>query len=333
MADMELYQQLAATLGLGESPLAPQMFQELVDENGVKILLAASPPATVEEIAEKTGLKIDEINKQIDPLFKKGLLFKSRKPDATRYYRFRHFLQFHDATSVAKDVPQGFLNLLREFKKTEWPDFQDKMKNILPRPPMRVIPVNVTINPETRILAFDDIKQIVEEAGNIAVTRCACRVIDGSCGKPLEVCVQLNKAADYAVERGTGRKVTKQEALEIFRLCEEEGLVHVAGNRRSLGHVVCNCCEDCCIGWSATKEGVKKAIAPSRFTAYVDPSLCTSCETCLTRCFFDAVSLEGEDDTALVDPEKCMGCGVCLVTCQGQAISMNETRQEEFIPA
>ena len=34
----------------------------------------------------------------IDPLFKKGLLFKSKKPDGTRYYRVRNVLQMHDST-------------------------------------------------------------------------------------------------------------------------------------------------------------------------------------------------------------------------------------------
>ncbi len=36
----------------------------------------------------------------IDSLFRKGILFKSRKPDGIRYYRVRQVLQLHDSTAV-----------------------------------------------------------------------------------------------------------------------------------------------------------------------------------------------------------------------------------------
>ncbi len=77
---------------------------------------------------------------------------------------------------------------------------------------------------------------------------------------------------------------------------------------------------------------VKKFTAPSRFKASVDPELCTSCETCADRCFFDAVSMEGPDGTAVIDADKCMGCGICVPTCPGDAIIYEEIRQKEFIP-
>ncbi|MBW1710673.1 MAG: 4Fe-4S binding protein [Deltaproteobacteria bacterium] len=333
MTDTDIYRQLAQTLGLGESPLVPKMYKELVDEDEARVLLAAAPPATLEELAEKTGISKNEVENMIGSLFKKGLIFKSKKEDAARYYRVRQFLQFHDATAVALDVPQKLLDLLKEFMNTEWIEFQGGLKKVLPKPVMRVVPVNVTIDPQTRILAFDDVKQLIEDARNVAVTRCSCRVIDGSCGKPIDVCMQIDKAADYCIERETGRKLTREEAIEMLKMCEEEGLVHVSSNKRSLGHVICNCCDDCCMSWGAVKEGVEQFIAPSRFMAVVDSGQCTSCETCLERCFFDAISLEGENGSALVDSAKCMGCGLCLVTCPSEAIVLKETRSEDFVPA
>ncbi len=332
MTDTDLYQQLAATLGLEKSELVRQMYKVLVDEREAQILLAASPPATIEELAANTGFKEDEIEKAINSLFIKGLMFKSKKPDATRYYRVRQFLQFHDATAIAKDAPQELLDLLKEFMHTEWDDFQSFFKELLPKPIFRVIPVNVSINPATQILAFDDVKEQIESAQTLAVTACSCRVIDGSCEKPIDVCLQLNKSARYAIERGTGRAITKNEAIDILKVCEDAGLLHVTKNARSLGHVICNCCEDCCMSWVAGKEKITKAVAPSRFTAFADPDLCTSCETCIQRCFFGAISLKGENSTALVDADKCMGCGLCLVTCPDKALSLKETRAEDFVP-
>ena len=274
----------------------------------------------------------EQLKGMIEPLFKKGLLFKSKKETGTRYYRVRNVLQMHDATAVAPDASKRMLDLWKEFTSEEFDGFMRKVEEVLPSPAIRVIPINVTIEARSKILAFDDIKNIVNEARSLAVVPCSCRVIDGKCGKPLEVCVQINKAADYSIERGTGRKIDKTEALEIMRLCEEEGLVHVSDNRRSPDRIICNCCSDCCINWPSIRTGLKKFVVPSRFQAVVDASLCTSCEACLERCYFGAISMEGEDDTSIVDSGKCMGCGLCLVTCPEEAISLKEVRPVDFIP-
>ncbi len=50
MTDMTMYQQLAADLGFGESKMIPKMFAFIADEDEAKLMLAASLPATVEEI-------------------------------------------------------------------------------------------------------------------------------------------------------------------------------------------------------------------------------------------------------------------------------------------
>jgi Pyruvate/2-oxoacid:ferredoxin oxidoreductase delta subunit/predicted transcriptional regulator len=333
MAEKTPYQQLAELIGAGDSKTIPAIFESLTDESEAKLLLAASPPATIEEISDKTGIAAGDIERMIDPLFRKGLLFKSKKKDAIRYYRVRHMLQFHDSTAVALDPPREMLNLWKQFMATEWDDFGRKFEESLPRSVLRVIPVNVSIDFNTQILAFDDVRSQIDSARNIAVTRCSCRAIEGSCEKPLEVCIQLDRAADYSIERGTGRKLDKEEAMSMLKMCEEEGLVHVAENKRALGHVICNCCDDCCLNWTSMRTGLGKFVAPSRFRASIDGEECTGCELCLDRCFFGAMSMEDGDGLAAVEAEKCMGCGVCQVVCPVDAITMEVTRPEEFVPA
>ncbi len=330
MTQENMYQQLSEAIGAGDSKVIPDIFEMLADENEAKVLLAAAPPATLEELAEKTGIPKDDVEKMIEPLFKKGLLFKSRKPDATRYYRVRQLLQFHDATILAPDMPKEFFDLWKKYHEMEFLRDHKRIEEILPRSAVRVVPVNVAVDPDIKVAAFDDVKQIVANAGNLAVTNCTCRVIDGSCELPVEVCIQVNKAADYAIERGTGRQLTKEETLDMLKMCEEEGLVHVVGNMRGLGHIICNCCDDCCINWTGTRKAGAKFTAPSRFTAVIDPDLCDGCETCLDRCFFDAINLE--DDASEVDETECMGCGLCVVTCPTEAISLKEIRGEDFVP-
>jgi Fe-S-cluster-containing hydrogenase component 2/predicted transcriptional regulator len=335
MADRTPWEQLADQLGAGASKYVPEIFETLADENEARLLLAASPPATLEELAERTGMGTGEIEKMIDPLFRKGMLFKSQKKDGTRYYRVRHVMQFHDATAVMNDPPRKMLELWKQYTEKEWAETSNTYADMLGRSPVRVLPVNVNVDVNTQILAFEDVRSLVDSARNIAVTRCSCRVIDGACGKSVEVCMQLDKAADYAIERGTGRPLTKEEAIEMLEACEKEGLVHCSENKQALGTVICNCCQDCCINWPALDTGVGRFIAPSRYRAAIDAEDCNGCADCLERCFFGALTMEGEDGDALavVDAEKCMGCGACQVVCPPVAISMEAVRPEEFVPA
>jgi NAD-dependent dihydropyrimidine dehydrogenase PreA subunit len=330
MTEGTLYQKLAEAVGAGDSKYVPGIFETLADEKEAKVLLAAAPPATIQELAQKTGLKEEEVEAMIDPLFKKGLLLKTK--DGTKYYCVRNLLQMHDATAVMKNPPRKMLDLWKAFTEKEYKEYSRMLEQFLPSPVIRVIPVNVSVQAETHILAFDDIKQIVANAKSLAVTPCSCRAIDGACGKPLEVCVQIGKSADYAIERGTGRKLEKDEALQLMKLCEEEGLIHVSDNHRAPGHVICNCCSDCCINWPSVRTGLGKFVVPSRFRAKVDTENCTACESCLDRCYFEAISMEGEGDTAAIKAEKCMGCGLCLVTCPTEAITLEEVRPAEFVP-
>ncbi|RJQ73215.1 MAG: 4Fe-4S ferredoxin [Desulfobacteraceae bacterium] len=332
MSAQTLYQQLAAAVGAGDSKYIPQIFEILTDEKAARLLLAASPPATVQELAGKAGLSEAEIEQRVGPLFSKGLLFKSKKADGTRYYRVRQVIQMHDATAVALDAPRAMLDLWKTYMAEEFPTYNRMVEEVLPRAAVRVVPVNQPVTAQSQILAFDDIRNIVEQARSLAVTACSCRRIDGSCGKPVEVCFQLDKAADYSIERGTGRPIDKEEVLKLIRQCEQEGLIHVSDNTRAPGHVICNCCSDCCLFWTSFKTGLGKFVAPSRFSARVDAERCSACETCLERCYFDAIAMQGENDTALVNPDKCMGCGLCQVTCPEEAIALKEVRPEAFIP-
>jgi Pyruvate/2-oxoacid:ferredoxin oxidoreductase delta subunit/predicted transcriptional regulator len=333
MVEKTACEQLASAIGAADSKILPAIFEALTDEDEARLLLAAAPPATVEEISKRSGLEAEAVARMIDPLFRKGLIFKSKKHEETRYYRVRHVLQFHDATAVALDPPREMLDLWKRYMEEEWDEYGRKFEAALPGSVLRVIPVNESIEPDSQILAFEDLEKLVHEAHNFAVTRCSCRVIDGSCGKPLEVCLQINRAADYAIERGTGRQLTKQETLEMLRQCEDEGLVHVADNRRSLGHVICNCCSDCCLNWTSLRTGLGKFVAPSRFRASVDDEECNGCALCVDRCFFDAMTMQDEGALVAVDAENCMGCGSCQVVCPTDAISLQVARSQEFVPA
>lgn len=325
---MERYQELAGRIGLDGSERIAKLFQMLADDATADLLLAL--PGQVPGLAEKLGRSVDEVSESIQDLFVKGLVFPSVKTDPPTYRMSRDLIQFHDATILWPGAPQAFYDLWNEWTEVEWPELAKTMAEILPRPGFRIIPVGVTVKADGQVLAFEDIEEIINNANDLAVTNCTCRLVARKCDHSLETCIQVNKAAKYALTRGTGRRLTKEEALELVRKCEEEGLIHSSFNQKSVDNVICNCCGDCCQFMPILIKYGTKVVSPSRFEARVDQDLCTACETCLERCYVSAISMDG--DAAVVDAEKCLGCGLCKVTCPSEAISMIEVRDKDFVP-
>ena len=327
------YEDLSARVGLAGAIRAPRLFAMIADELEADLLLAM--PADVPTLAEKFGLDRDKVQGMVDELFHKGLVFKSFRTDPISYRMCGSPIQFHDATILWPEAPREFLDLWQEFQETEMLELQKAFADAMPRPVMRVVPVNVSMEVKNKVLAHEDVKAIIDKAEVLAVTKCTCKVTARKCDTTLECCLQLNNAARYALARGTGRELTKREALELMVQVEKEGLIHTVNNLKAVKQVICNCCSCCCQNFPGFIHHNINSVDPSRYTAEIDADLCSGCETCLDRCFFGAiemVDLDGQSTARVSDPDKCMGCGLCQVTCPEEAISMKETRPEEFIP-
>jgi len=326
-----MYQELAARIGLGESAIAPRLFEMLADETDAKILL--SLPGTVPDVQAKTGLSLEEAEKRIKELFLKGLVFPSHKTTPTIYRTGRDFVQFHDATILWPGAPVAFLDLWQEFMEKEWPEYARRISEMLPKPFTRMVPVNIAIQARTNILDFESVSDMVRKARILAVTKCTCRLTARKCDRALEACIQVNNAAAYALTRGTGRRISADEAIEILKKSEEQGLIHVTMNRHEVDHFICNCCPCCCQTMPVLIKGGIRVVDPSRYRADIDEGRCSGCGACHERCYFSAIVWgNGEGSASRVDASRCMGCGLCRVTCPEEAIELVEVRPESFVP-
>ncbi len=323
------YLELANRIGLGQSERIPILFKLIADLDEARLLLAL--PGDAASAAAALGRSEAEISSMLHKLFVKGLVFPSGKTDPPAYRMCRDLVQFHDASILWPDASEEFLDQWQEFMEIEWPDVAKLFSQMMPRPFTRVIPVSMTIPAKTHVLAFEDVSEIIENARTISVTKCTCRLTAKKCDKKLEVCLQINRAADYNIARGTGKQVSKEEALDLMRQAEEDGLIHVVMNKQSVDHFICNCCPCCCQTMPVLIQHNISVIEPSRFSAQVDSSLCTACGLCVDRCYFGAVTQQ-EDEPATINKDKCMGCGLCQVTCPSEAITMTEVRPKDFVP-
>ena len=79
---------------------------------------------------------------------------------------------------------------------------------------------------------------------------------------------------------------------------------------------------------SASAGRIVKLISKGEFHveplyAFVDIEKCTSCGICMTRCPYNAVSVDQEKKTpAHINPVLCKGCGTCAADCPVDAITM-----------
>ena len=333
MAEPALYEKLAEKIFCKGSKLIPRLFQMVADEQEAALMLAL--PATAAEAAQKLGRDAQEAEQALETLFQKGVVFKSKKPEGTKYRMCRDLAQFHDASILWSEATREFHDLWQRYMEEEWPGYARFVTKVLKKPFTRVIPVEKAVEGRGQILAHEDVRQMIESASRVAVTRCTCRVIAHKCDHPVEVCLQINRAADYTVERGTGREITKQEALAIARSAEESGLIHVTMNKAEVSHFICNCCPCCCQTFPLLISQGLPLNDPSRYRASIQADDCTGCGICLDRCYFSAISLKDHNggEVAVVNPDKCMGCGLCSIKCETEAISLIEVREPSFIPA
>ncbi len=324
------YTQLAnkVTMGL-PSELIPKLWEAIATPEEADLLLAL--PGTAAEMAQKLNLPEDRVQEMLDLLFRKGLVFKKKGPEATTYRMSRDLMQFHDASILWPEAPTEYLDLWQEFMETEWKAFSE-IADKFPKPVARVVPVSESVDARQQILAFEDVRQMIENERPIAVVNCTCRLTARKCDRPVEICLQVGKAGAYSIERGTGREIDIEEALQLLRKAEEAGLIHVTMNRTSEFHFICNCCNDCCMTFPLLIEKKLKLCDPSRYVATIDAESCSGCGDCLERCYFGALSMDEGEMVARVDADECMGCGLCQVVCSPGAISLTACREVGFVP-
>jgi ferredoxin len=333
----DAYEILAEKYGYPGSERFKKILKRLMDDEEAEIVAAL--PCPVSDLAARLGKEDTEIQKRLGGLFGKGVLFMTSKG----HQPARDILQLHDATAsdVRLDYIWGreLLDLWEDFCQAELYPSWSKLIQSLDTPLWRVIPARKSISAKTNLLPGEDLEAILDKATRFANVRCSCRRVAERCDSPVDVCLQLNRAAEYAITRGTGRELTRAEAMQVLDTAAEAGLIHSVYNGVEVSSVICNCCSDCCVFYYPLIKygGLEKGVVKSRFRAEVDRAACTGCQTCVERCPFEAIEMmkvPGEKKLkAQVDTERCFGCGVCAVGCEVGAISLLEIRLPESISA
>lgn len=311
---------------------------------------------TPTEYAQRSGRTIEECTQICDDLALRGLLFKATHSDGEPTYH--HIAYVHGF--MEQSLPRMYDP---ELTAATYDSFLFAPTNpglvAVGTPIYYSVPCDVNVVSDQRILPLNDYRGVVERNECIAVVPCCCslreNVRQGAEVPPLgseelkefrnvfgdnhllERCLVFGEEAEFFLEMGVGRKITKDEALEILdRNVNEEGLVVQLGYTNN-SQVICSCHSDCCgvLGNYRLFDPETLAASPimqnaSNFLLEYDKDSCISCGACAQRCPMKAITM-GEDGHPEVDIY-CVRCGQCGLVCPVGARTLTARPAQDRLP-
>ena len=163
---------------------------------------------------------------------------------------------------------------------------------------MRVIPVESALEGIPGVTEDERLSYYLNKYDLFSVSPCSCRasrtLLGDGCGHLAEdMCVQMGKGAEHYIRTGRARQISREEAYEILKRAEDNGLMHDIPNIEGVGETsaICNCCSCASFGLRAAMMfGARDAIR-SNFVAEVDEAKCVACAQCVEVCPGNALKL------------------------------------------
>jgi NAD-dependent dihydropyrimidine dehydrogenase PreA subunit len=344
----DIYQRLArhlSSLGMGYPEkdelleILKENFTPLEAEVALALPTRVIPfePAPADEIEPPAQLSRHELEKVLSNLAQRGLLFSKKLKEGKTGYALQQFGYGFPQTFFWRGVhtpnAKKMAELVVQYSRRE--QIEEVYGNT-PTKAFRYLPATLSLEPESHaVFPFEMMEEVIRKVRAIALVHCPCRATAQLIGKKrcdhsLENCIKYDELAEYLIEKGIGREITKQEALEVLRRSEEAGLVHMVDNAREGIKHTCNCCGCCCwsVGTIRRKKIPRDVLMATYFIRETNRERCTGCGQCVEICPVQVIKMEG--DFPVIDAEWCIGCGVCAVPCPASAVTL--VRKSNAIP-
>ncbi len=333
--------------GAPDSPILMQILSLLFSPEDAD--LARRIPGrltTAEKLSARLDIPRDELLAKLSDMAERGLIIdlehKGRRwfalaPVAIGFFEFT-FMR------TRGEVPQA--ELARLFEQYMHQD--DRFARSVLRGPTQIGRTLVReealpAEDHTEILDWERASRVVESAGALGVSLCACRHkanhLGEACERPQHTCLSLNYAAESLIRNGMAEPLSTGEAVALLGQCKEVGLAQTGDNVQRTLTYICNCCGCCCELMRSVKTfDIRGAIVTSNWIMEVDTSKCTGCGQCVEACPVDAIELAMRNDDgkpreqAACNKTLCLGCGVCYSSCTSAAIAMKSRDKRVFTP-
>ena len=331
-------------IGLVDSEKLRQILALLFNEE--EAFVASKFPleeATIDELAQRTGLAEEVLLPLLDNMADKGLVMDLPYANTTYYMLMPGLIGFFEFTFMKDraDLPLPELaRLMTEYLFEDTSQGQAKEVFGSKTSLTRSLVYDEAVPVSSEVSNYESAREIISSAGYGAAGMCYCRHkkehLGETCAKHAPVdgtCISLGTAARFMVRRGFAVEKSTEELLAILDQARELKLTHITDNVRHKPTFVCNCCSCCCELMSGVKAGYSDGVAKTAFLAAVDIEKCNDCGLCFSACNVDAIRsvTSPSGSHAAIDVVPCLGCGACVSACARGAISLVE-RAERPIP-
>ena len=272
------------------------------DMCSVAMHMRLEAPRTAAELARRCSADVNFVQKQIDKLVEIGFA-RSRTTDGVLGYYYpiwvpgimEGILSNREQCDRYPDLGYCFEEYTRRRIELVAPTLSSGKLGMMF---MRVMPVMSAIENNSRTASYDEISTLIENATAISVGPCSCRrarrLMGEGCGHLEEdMCMYLNDNAINYSKTGAHRLVTKEEAYEILKRAEDNGLVHEINQTPGFEDTtaICNCCGCSCFALRIAEYFRSKNAIRSNYTARVDKEKCVACGQCVENCQTNALRL------------------------------------------
>ncbi len=278
-----------------------RILDPIVDDDmcSVMMRMRLETDFSAEDLAKKTRKSLDFVQTQCDKLVKAGVIRTRIRSGVLCYYYpiwvpgiMEGILSNREQCDAHPELGACF----EEYTRIRVGMLAPMLGNGVNF--MRVMPVMSAIENDTHKASYDEISTLIEKAWAISVGPCSCRrsrrLMGEGCGHLEEdMCLYLNDNAISFSKNGEHRLITKEEAYEILRRAEDNGLVHEVNQALGFDDVtaICNCCGCSCYALRIAELFRSPNGVSSNFIARVDKDKCVACGQCVENCQTNAVRL------------------------------------------
>ena len=260
-------------------------------------------PYDVETLAEMNNMSVEDTQKMLDHLCWVGMVETNREnEDHHKQYNVpifvpgsAEFMMMNDKLTEEHPELATFFNLM-----TQMP--LEGVTNMIPLGGsgvgMHVIPVEKAIEHENQSADVEHISHWLSKYDKYSVGQCTCRKQqtmrgEGSGEINGEFCMGVGDMAEYCVDRGMGRYITYEEALELLKRAENHGFVHQITNIDGEDKIVaiCNCAPGVCNALRTSQLYNTPNMSRSAYRAHVEKEKCVACGKCVEVCPVGAAKL------------------------------------------
>ncbi len=270
----------------------------------VMLKMGLRKPKTTAEIAKLTGKPEARIEELLTDAANHGIVeYHWENPQHEKQWYVQLFVPgIAEMTNMVLWQVEKYPELADSFDKMTFLPLAGKTHLIPPGGDgigMHVIPVENAIPAKSVSASIEHISHWLDKYdGKLSVGYCSCRNArrlygEGSGEIQDDCCIGLGDFANYLIETGKGRPITKQEALDICKRAEDNGYVHqvtnIDGQDKIFG--LCNCDLGVCFALRTSQYFNTPNLSASAYRAHVDKDNCVACGKCVEVCPAGAVKL------------------------------------------